>query len=139
MTKKAIFYDPQRKRWRRIRRVLDVSGISLTLIVLFFVYSALKDTDVPTVLLAEQKKSYHALKQKEKKHPPKRGAHRKTQIPASEVELNKDEGIRGGFYVTWDAASFSSVKEYISQTRSAVPGVAARTDSGRASAGSDVG
>ena len=115
MTKKAIFYDPQRKRWRRIRRILDVSGISLTLIVLFFVYSALKDTDVPTVLLAEQKKSYHALKQKEKKHPVKRGTHRKTQIPASEVVLNQDEGIRGGFYVTWDAASFASVKDYVSQ------------------------
>ena len=29
--------------------------------------------------------------------------------------LNSDEGIRGAFYVTWDAASFSSLREYVHQ------------------------
>jgi cellulose synthase/poly-beta-1,6-N-acetylglucosamine synthase-like glycosyltransferase/peptidoglycan/xylan/chitin deacetylase (PgdA/CDA1 family)/spore germination protein YaaH len=31
------------------------------------------------------------------------------------VVLNSDEGIRGAFYVTWDAASFSSLREYVHQ------------------------
>ena len=29
--------------------------------------------------------------------------------------LNSDEGIRGAFYVQWDAASFASLKEYYPQ------------------------
>ena len=29
---KAIFYDPQLKRWRRLRRVLDVVGIVITVV-----------------------------------------------------------------------------------------------------------
>ncbi len=29
--------------------------------------------------------------------------------------LNADEGIRGAFYVQWDAASFASLKEYYPQ------------------------
>ena len=43
------------------------------------------------------------------------GTHRKTSVPASQVVLNSDEGIRGAFYVTWDAASFSSLREYVHQ------------------------
>ena len=41
--------------------------------------------------------------------------HRKTKRPASQVILNSDEGIRGAFYVQWDAASFASLKEYYPQ------------------------
>ena len=31
------------------------------------------------------------------------------------VKLNADEGIRAGFYVPWDAASFASLREYARQ------------------------
>ena len=112
---KPVFFDPQRKRWKRIRRVLDASGVLLSVLIVFFIVTVVRSTDIPTVLSGEQKKPYHALKQKEKKHPVRRGTHRKSSTPPSEVVLNKDEGIRGAFYVTWDAASFSSLKEYVHQ------------------------
>lgn len=112
---KPVFFDPDRKRWKRIRRVLDVAGVLLSVLIVFFIVTVVRGTNIPSVLSGEQKKPYHALKQKEKKHPVRRGTHRKTSIAPSQVVLNQDEGIRGAFYVTWDAASFSSLKEYVHQ------------------------
>jgi cellulose synthase/poly-beta-1,6-N-acetylglucosamine synthase-like glycosyltransferase/spore germination protein YaaH/peptidoglycan/xylan/chitin deacetylase (PgdA/CDA1 family) len=112
---KPVFYDPQKKRWRRIRRTIDVVGIVLSLIIAFFVITVVRDANIPALLLATPKKSYHALKVNEKKHAKRTGTHRRTSVPASQVVLNTDEGIRGAFYVTWDAASFSSLREYVHQ------------------------
>src|SRR5438046_6901284 len=41
--------------------------------------------------------------------------HRLSYCSPSQVELNTDECIRGAFYVPWDAASFSSLREYARQ------------------------
>jgi len=91
-----------------------VSVVVLSLLVVFFALTVVRKTNIPKVLLADQKKNYRALKQSEKK-PPRKGTHRKTLTPASQVVLNSGEGIRGAFYVTWDAASYSSLREYIHQ------------------------
>jgi cellulose synthase/poly-beta-1,6-N-acetylglucosamine synthase-like glycosyltransferase/peptidoglycan/xylan/chitin deacetylase (PgdA/CDA1 family)/spore germination protein YaaH len=112
---KPVFFDPQGKRRKRIRRVLDVLGVSITLLAVFFIATVIYGANIGQILFPERKKPYHALQQKERKHPKKIGTHRKTGIAPSQVVLNKDEGIRGAFYVTWDAASFSSLKEYVHQ------------------------
>lgn len=112
---KPVFFDPDGTRWKRIRRVLDVFGVLFTLLVIFFVVTVVRGTSIPGILFADQKKPYHALKQKERKHPVRKGTHRKTRLAPSKVVLNQDEGIRGAFYVMWDAASFSSLKEYVNQ------------------------
>ena len=113
---KQIFFDPDRKRWRRLRFVLDTSVIVVTLLVVLFVVSVLRGSSVPGVALPEFKRPYHALKENQKRKPPQRpNTHRKTKQPASQVALNSYEGIRGAFYVQWDAASFASLKEYYPQ------------------------
>ena len=113
---KQVFFDPQRKRWRRLRLLIDGGVIVVTLLVVLFVVSVLRGSSVPGVALPEVKKPYHALKQDQKHKPPRRlNTHRKTKQPASQVVLNSDEGIRGAFYVQWDAASFASLKEYYPQ------------------------
>jgi len=113
---KQIFYDPDRKRWRRLRLLLDSSVIVITLLAVFFVVSIIRGSSVPGVALPEVKKPYHALKDNQKRKPLRRAnTHRKTKKPASQVVLNADEGIRGAFYVQWDAASFASLKEYYPQ------------------------
>jgi hypothetical protein len=33
MVDKQIFFDPQRKRWKRLRRILDIAAIVTTLVV----------------------------------------------------------------------------------------------------------
>ena len=114
---KPIFFDPDRKRWRRLRFVLDSSVIIVTLLIVLFVFSIVRGSSVPGFTLPEVKRPYHALKdpQKRKQQPRRLNTHRKTKQPASQVALNSDEGIRGAFYVQWDAASFASLKEYYPQ------------------------
>src|SRR5579863_6956304 len=113
---KQIFFDPDRKRWRRLRFVLDASVIIVTLLFVLFVFSIVRGSAVPAVTLPAVKKPYHALKDNQKRKPlPRLSTHRKTKRPASQVVLNSDEGIRGAFYVQWDAASFASLKEYYPQ------------------------
>ncbi len=115
-TSKQVFFDPNRKRWRRLRWVLDSSVIVVTLLMLFFIVTIIRGSSVPGLALPGIKKPYHALKDNQKHKPPKPlGSHRKTKRPASQVVLNSDEGIRGAFYVQWDAASFASLKEYYPQ------------------------
>jgi cellulose synthase/poly-beta-1,6-N-acetylglucosamine synthase-like glycosyltransferase/peptidoglycan/xylan/chitin deacetylase (PgdA/CDA1 family)/spore germination protein YaaH len=112
---KPIFFDPDRRRWKRIRKSIDVAVVGLSLLIVFFALTVVRKTNIPTLFLADQKKNYRALKLNEPKKPQRKGTHRRTLIPASQVVLNSGEGIRGAFYVTWDAASFSSLREYIRQ------------------------
>jgi peptidoglycan-N-acetylglucosamine deacetylase len=115
MSKSPVFYDPERKRWKRIRRTIDVVGVSLTLLLVFFVFTVMRGTHIPDLKLPQQQKNYRALKEKEDKHPRRKGTHRKTAQPPTQVALNSGESLRAAFYVTWDAASYSSLREYIHQ------------------------
>jgi cellulose synthase/poly-beta-1,6-N-acetylglucosamine synthase-like glycosyltransferase/peptidoglycan/xylan/chitin deacetylase (PgdA/CDA1 family)/spore germination protein YaaH len=116
-----VFYDPRQARWKRIRRFFDALGISATLLVIFFVYTALRSEPLPELLLPLQKHPYHAFKEREKEKAKEKRrvaalrGHRKSKSAPSQVKLNSVEGIRAGFYVPWDAASFSSLREYARQ------------------------
>ncbi len=101
--------------------MLDIAGIALSTIIVVFVYTALRSEPLPKLLLQFQKHPYHALKEtekekaREKRKQLARRSHRRTNVAPSQVELNTDEGIRAAFYVPWDAASFSSLREYARQ------------------------
>jgi cellulose synthase/poly-beta-1,6-N-acetylglucosamine synthase-like glycosyltransferase/peptidoglycan/xylan/chitin deacetylase (PgdA/CDA1 family)/spore germination protein YaaH len=110
-----VFYDPRRRRWKRLRRAFDVLAIVSTLLVVFFVITVLRNTSLPQLLLPPQQRLYHALKEKEKRHPKPLPVARRSKTPATQVRLNSTEGIRGAFYVNWDPASYSSLREYLRQ------------------------
>ncbi|MBZ5568402.1 MAG: glycosyltransferase [Acidobacteriia bacterium] len=110
-----IFYDPQRKRWKRLRRLMDVLGLTVSLLIVFFLVSALSGVSLTTLLLPEQHRPYKALKEKERKRPKARRVTTKSKKPPTELVLNSGEGVRAAFYVTWDAASYSSLREYVRQ------------------------
>jgi cellulose synthase/poly-beta-1,6-N-acetylglucosamine synthase-like glycosyltransferase/peptidoglycan/xylan/chitin deacetylase (PgdA/CDA1 family) len=112
---KPIFFDPEGKRWRRLRMVLDTSVIVVTLLVVFFVVTIFRGSSVPGVSLPEVKKSYHALKETHKRKAARGSNQRGAKHSLTPVVLNSLEGIRGAFYVQWDAASFASLKEYFPQ------------------------
>ena len=63
---KQVFYDPRRSRWKRVLLISNIVGVLLTLLIVFFVYSATRGIPLPELLLQEQKHPYHALKEKEK-------------------------------------------------------------------------
>ena len=85
---------------------------------------------LPELLLQTQKRNYRALanqsapvlKPGQKLH---RSAHRKTDLKPSDVPLNSGEGLRAAYYVEDDPASYSSLKQHISQIDLLFPGVAA--------------
>jgi cellulose synthase/poly-beta-1,6-N-acetylglucosamine synthase-like glycosyltransferase/peptidoglycan/xylan/chitin deacetylase (PgdA/CDA1 family)/spore germination protein YaaH len=116
-----VFYDPRQARWKRLRRLVDIAALLFSLLVIFFVYTALRNETLPTLLLPDQKKPYHALKETEKEKARERRklagsrGHRRSKKRPSQVKLNSEEGIRAAFYVPWDAASFSSLREHAHQ------------------------
>jgi cellulose synthase/poly-beta-1,6-N-acetylglucosamine synthase-like glycosyltransferase/peptidoglycan/xylan/chitin deacetylase (PgdA/CDA1 family)/spore germination protein YaaH len=117
-----VFFDPRQSRWKRLRRLFDVLGITISLLVIFFVYSALRSEPLPDLLLPALKRPFHALSEKEKAKAKERRrlaalqrGHRKSKKAPSQIKLNSEEGIRAAFYVPWDAASFSSLREYARQ------------------------
>jgi len=116
-----VFYDPQRARWKRLRRLVDALVLALSALIIFFAYTTLRDERLPELLFSPQKRAFKALKESEKDKARDRAkklalrSHRKSKLPASEVTLNQEEGIRAAFYVPWDAASFSSLRDFSRQ------------------------
>jgi cellulose synthase/poly-beta-1,6-N-acetylglucosamine synthase-like glycosyltransferase/spore germination protein YaaH/peptidoglycan/xylan/chitin deacetylase (PgdA/CDA1 family) len=116
-----VFYDPRRARWKRLRRVVDAVVATLSALIIFFVYTTLRDERLPELLFSPQRRIFKALKENEKDKARERQkklalrSHRKSKLAASEVKLNQEEGIRAAFYVPWDAASFSSLRDFSRQ------------------------
>ncbi len=121
---KQVFYDPLQARWRRIRRFVDAAALAFSFLVVFFIYSALRSEPLPDLSWLTEKKPYHALKEDEKAKAREkrrlatvaRAGHRHQARKApSKLTLNSEQGVRAAFYVSWDAASFSSLREYARQ------------------------
>ena len=121
---KQVFYDPKQARWKRVRRVVDAAALAFSFLVIFFIYSVLRSEPLPDLSWLTEKKPYHALKENEKaKAREKRrlatiaraGHRRQPRKGASQLTLNSAQGVRAAFYVSWDTASFSSLREYARQ------------------------
>ena len=116
-----VFYDPRRARWKRLRRFADLVVAALSALIIFFVYTTLRNERLPELLFSPQKRAFRALKENEKGKDRERlkklalRSHRKSKLPGSEVKLNQEEGIRAAFYVPWDAASFDSLRDFSRQ------------------------
>src|SRR6202140_3024244 len=109
--RRPIFYDAERVRWRRTRRVLEISGALLILLLGYFFITVGVSVELPAGLLPDTRPVYRALKIKAKAKPPAReGRHRRVAnigtVPASY------DPLRAAFFVSWDAASFASLKKH---------------------------
>src|SRR6266478_5628606 len=113
---KPVFYDPDRTRWKRMRAFFDIMGVVITVVIIVFVFSTLKSETLPNLLLPDQRRPYHALKEKEKasRHNlAKRLAANSTKRPPVDAQSGTSgNGLRAAYYVQWDAGSFSSLREY---------------------------
>ncbi len=107
--RRPIFYDAERVRWRRTRRVLEISGLLLAVLLAYFFVTIAVSVELPAGLLPETRPAYRALKIK-KKTPAREGRHRRISnigtVPASY------DPLRAAFFVSWDAASFASLKKH---------------------------
>jgi cellulose synthase/poly-beta-1,6-N-acetylglucosamine synthase-like glycosyltransferase/spore germination protein YaaH/peptidoglycan/xylan/chitin deacetylase (PgdA/CDA1 family) len=109
--RKPIFYDSEKVRWRRTRRILEVSGGLLTLLLIYFFLTIAGSVELPAALLPDTRPIYHSIKKKQLKLVVQReGRHKRVanigQVPA------KYDPLRAAFFVSWDPNSLASLKKH---------------------------
>src|ERR1700686_3841474 len=103
--RRPIFYDEERVRWRRTRRVLEVSGALLTLLLAYFFVNIAASVELPAGLLPDTRPIYRALKIKSgPKVVPGREGRRRRVANLGKVPASYD-ALRPGYYVSWDSNS----------------------------------
>ncbi len=118
MPQKQIFYDPDRKRWKRLRRIFDITALVSTFVIAAFIFNILRNQSLPELLLPSQQHNYKALRYRTNDARNNRVAHpshRKSNRKPSEITLNAGEGVRAAFYVPYDPTSYSSFREHVHQ------------------------
>jgi peptidoglycan-N-acetylglucosamine deacetylase len=119
MLDRQIFFDPQRTRWKRLRRIFDVTAVIFTLVLAAFIFNVLRGQRLPELLFPNQKHTFRALQQNRTQlnhnGRPQHPARRKSDRKPSEIPFNADEGLRAAYYIPDDAASYSSLKEHVHQ------------------------
>ena len=118
MPDKQIFFDPHRKRWKRLRRIIDATAVLTTLVIAGFIFNTLRGQHLPELFLPTPKHNYRAVSDRTPLLHNRGGAtpaRRKTRLRPSDVPLNQDEGLRAAYYVPDDATSYSSFKEHVHQ------------------------
>jgi cellulose synthase/poly-beta-1,6-N-acetylglucosamine synthase-like glycosyltransferase/peptidoglycan/xylan/chitin deacetylase (PgdA/CDA1 family)/spore germination protein YaaH len=118
MPDKQIFFDPQRKRWKRLRRIFDATAVLSTLVLAGFIFNVLRSQPLPELLLPAFRHNYKALP--DRPAAPRgakavKPARRKTTRLPSEIPFNTGEGLRAAYYVPYDEASYSSFKQHVHQ------------------------
>ena len=107
--RKPIFYDSDRVRWRRTRRVMEITGVFLTLLLAYFFVTIAVSVELPAGLLPDTKPGYRAVKSK-KKLLTREGRRRRVanigKLPASY------DPVRAAFFVSWDPNSLASLKKH---------------------------
>ena len=108
--RRPIFYDAERVRWRRTRRVMEITGALLTVLLAYFFVTIAVSVELPAGLLPDTKPRYQALKSKKKPGPTREGRHRRVAnigtVPASY------DPLRAAFFVSWDPNSLASLKKH---------------------------
>lgn len=113
---KPIFYDPGRKRWKRLRRVFDVVAVLSTVVLIAFGINVLRREKLPELLLPIPKRNYRPLRNPLNPHRSRlsrlalqRTRHRRP----SDIPFNSGVGLRAAYYVDYDAASYTSLKDHV--------------------------
>jgi peptidoglycan-N-acetylglucosamine deacetylase len=109
--RKPIFYDSEKVRWRRTRRVLEIAGLLLMLLLVYFFVTVAGSVELPSALLPDTRPTYHAAKKKNVKLVNAReGRHRRVarigQIPEGY------DPLRAAFFVSYDSNSLATLKKH---------------------------
>jgi peptidoglycan-N-acetylglucosamine deacetylase len=108
--RRPIFYDADKVRWRRTRRVLEISGVLLMLLLVYFFITVARSVELPSALLPDTRPTYHAAKKNVKAVSARAGRHTRIarigKIPAGY------DPLRAAFYVSWDPNSLASLKKH---------------------------
>ena len=108
--RKPIFYDEDRRRWRRTRRLLEIGGGVFTLVLIVFFVTIVQRVSLPEVLLPAVHAGLHAAPPPKPKPAVLRRRGRRLRVAAlGQVPASYDP-LRIGFYVSWDTNSLASLE-----------------------------
>ena len=114
---RQIFFDPQRKRWKRLRRILDAVAVFSTVILVLFFLNVVKKQQLPGLLLPTPKRNYRAIQEQAAAIKAKylRPGRRKTSRKPSEIPSIPAKAC--ALPTTWMMmpASYASLKNHIHQ------------------------
>ena len=119
--RKPIFYDQDRRRWRRTRRVLEIAGGFFTLVLIVFLVNVIRNPDLPDILRAGTRGGPHAVRTKQKAKPVRPGRKRKVAA-LGKIPENYDP-LRAAFYVSWDPTSLASLQQHYHDVDVLIPEV----------------
>jgi peptidoglycan-N-acetylglucosamine deacetylase len=106
-----IFYDAEKVRWRRTRRALEISGVLLTLLLIYFFVTIAGSVELPSALLPDTRPTYHAASKKTVKPVVSRTGRHTRVARIGQIPTGYDP-LRAAFYVSWDANSLASLKKH---------------------------
>ena len=109
--RKPIFYDAEKVRWRRTRRILELSGAALTLLLVYFFLTIAGSVELPSSLLPDTRPVYRPVKKKLLKSVSLREGRRKRVANIGQVPAAYD-ALRAAFFVSWDPNSLASLKKH---------------------------
>jgi cellulose synthase/poly-beta-1,6-N-acetylglucosamine synthase-like glycosyltransferase/spore germination protein YaaH/peptidoglycan/xylan/chitin deacetylase (PgdA/CDA1 family) len=107
---RPVFYDEQRRRWRRTSRVLEICGAVFTLLLIIFFISVLVSPSLPEPLLPSNRALLHPAVAKIP-NALRRTGKRKRIASLGQVPASYDP-LRAAFYVSWDPASLASLQQH---------------------------
>jgi peptidoglycan-N-acetylglucosamine deacetylase len=105
--RKPIFYDEERRRWRRTRLALEITGGLFALVLVVFLLNVGRNPELPEILRPGGHPSLRAIRGVQRVRPV-RGRHRK--VAALGKEPQNYDPLRVGFYVSDDYTSLASLQ-----------------------------
>src|SRR5215475_2668302 len=106
-----IFYDAEKVRWKLTRRILEISGALLTLLLVYFFLTIAGSVELPSSLLPDTRPVYHSIKKKFLKPVVLREGRHKRVAQIGQVPAAYDP-LRAAFFVSWDPNSLASLKKH---------------------------
>ncbi len=110
--RKPIFYDEQRRRWRRTSRVLEISGAIFTLLVITFFISILISPRLPVPLLPTNRSTLHPVIEKGRTRITLKRTGRQRRVESLGQMPETYDPLRAAFYVSWDPTSLAALQQH---------------------------
>src|ERR1700681_4163353 len=110
--RKPIFYDEQRRRWRRTSRVLEICGAIFTLLLITFFISILVSPSLPEPLLPTNRNALHPVIEKIRARILLKRTGRQRRVESLGQVPPAYDPVRAAFYVSWDPTSLAALQQH---------------------------
>ena len=110
--RKPIFYDEQRRRWRRTSRILEISGALFTLLAITFLVNVLVSPRLPEPLLPTNRSALHPVREKTRTKITLKRTGRQRRVESLGQMPATYDPVRAAFYVSWDPTSLAALQQH---------------------------